>query len=539
MPRLEATTPTTSVRSPRISEPRTTRFTLASAESGAAHNRLIFLGFAAVVLLLILRAIVGVVDHDEDQYLAGAVLAGDALMFRDFMHLQTPLQALLFAPVAAIFDGHVYLALRVANALVGAGLLGAVFFAQRLGGASSPAAFAATLLLFFCQSFQHSASVVRNDVVPAFFSALAIAAAVAAIGSARRAPPLWALAGLLFGLATSSKVSHAFLAVGAGAYLLWLALRGQADRRRWLALAAFGAGGIAGLLPTLYYLAAAPGAFLWGVVEYGARAPFDWYRANGLGELLTLRAKVFGSLDALSQGPALLALAAVAVLTLRLRRREPPIPLLDVLLIAGLIGALLPTPTWTYYFMTLLPPLFIRLGLSLDGWAQLGRGWRLATLTALAISLVLAVDWRTRAALATPLDDTPIGRTHAAGRWIGATLRGLDAQGTIATLAPRVALDSGFPIDPRFATGVFVYRSGDLLPPADHDRFNTVGPASLAASLDRRPPAAILVGYEGGTDRFDIRPDDGLRAYARSRGYLPMRGPDARVELYVNPKRLG
>ena len=86
-----------------------------------------------------------------------------------------------------------------------------------------------------------------------------------------------------------------------------------------------------------------------------------------------------------------------------------------------------------------------------------------------------------------------------------------------------------------FATGVFVYRSGALLSAQDHQRYHTVGPATLAQSLDAEPPAAIIVGYQSTPRPFPIVLDPDLRDYAESRGYRLLHSPLGAAELYVNP----
>ena len=78
-----------------------------------------------------------------------------------------------------------------------------------------------------------------------------------------------------------------------------------------------------------------------------------------------------------------------------------------------------------------------------------------------------------------------------------------------------------------------VYRSADGIDPGLRRRLHVTAPASLAADLDAAPPAAIVTGYEdrGGDTR--VRLDEGLRAYARTRGYALHRSPWGAAELYV------
>ncbi|MBN9940449.1 hypothetical protein JND29_15310, partial [Listeria monocytogenes] len=70
-------------------------------------------------------------------------------------------------------------------------------------------------------------------------------------------------------------------------------------------------------------------------------------------------------------GPALLALVLV-------RRRLMWPGVVEWLVLAGLVAALLPFPTWRQYLLPVLPPLFVVLALVWDR-APPGRGLRILT----------------------------------------------------------------------------------------------------------------------------------------------------------------
>jgi hypothetical protein len=96
----------------------------------------------------------------------------------------------------------------------------------------------------------------------------------------------------------------------------------------------------------------------------------------------------------------------------------------------------------------------------------------------------------------------------------------------VSTLSPHAVLDSGYPFDARFASGVFVYRTADRLPEDKLRRLTSVSPSTLAHVLDENPPAAILVGYER-------RLDAGFRNYAIARGYRVETSPFGKGQLYI------
>src|SRR5258706_6199071 len=97
--------------------------------------------FAALVLLLVLLSLVRPLDQDESQYVGAAALtAKGGLPYLSYAYLQTPLQPLLFGPLAALFGPWAWPGLRIANALLGATAIGLVHRAAREAGAEPRAA---------------------------------------------------------------------------------------------------------------------------------------------------------------------------------------------------------------------------------------------------------------------------------------------------------------------------------------------------------------------------------------------------------------
>jgi 4-amino-4-deoxy-L-arabinose transferase-like glycosyltransferase len=481
--------------------------------SGGAAGALVAAAAALVALSL-----AAPINHDESQYLAAARLAADWRPYADFLHLQTPLQIYLFAPVAAFAGDHMLIALRVLTALIGGATLALVYRSQRMLGVAPAAALACALLLGLCQSFQFGVTVVRNDALPALLEAGGIACAVAALGRAHGRLWLWAAAGALFGGAAATKISYLLPLAGLGVFHL--------IRFRAAEAVAGGAGALIGLAPILIARSAAPEAFDYGVLHYAVQAPFDWYAGAGAGYRLTIASKLWETTKALLAGPAAAAIAWIA--WRRIRNGWPTDPagrLLDLLVLAGLVAALLPTPTWRQYVIPLLPPLFVSLGLELSrgGVSRLALG----TVAAFAaLGLVQPAQWIGGS------EPRPADATREA-HWIGDRLRAAGIAGAVATLSPQVVLGSGAPLDPRFATGPFFYRTGDVLPPDLQRRMHVVSPATVGAFLDEAPPAAIVTGYERDSRGRDLeRP---LREWAAARNYRRERSPFGRAELFLAP----
>src|SRR4051812_38727916 len=158
--------------------------------------------FAALMLWLVALAFVRRLSIDESQYVAATALTAQGLLpYRDFAYLQTPLQPFVFAPLQWLFAGHLLLAMRMANALLGSVTAALVYGAARRAGAREGAALAAAAMLTACQSFTWSVGVARNDMLPAAL----MMGGLWTIGGDRKALSLFG-GGVAFGLAASAKI---------------------------------------------------------------------------------------------------------------------------------------------------------------------------------------------------------------------------------------------------------------------------------------------------------------------------------------------
>jgi hypothetical protein len=403
-----------------------------------------------------------------------------------------------------------------------------VFGCQRRLGVSDRSALAAMTLMTLTQSFLFGATVVRNDILPALLLAAGMYAALSAMAG-RRQVPLWMVAGLAFGASIGTKLSYALPGVGVGIFHVATILR-RRDRVSMIDAVACAFGALISFVPVVALYAEAPASFVYGVIDYGAQGPFQWYRLIGESHRLGLGWKLIDTMAVLLRGPACVALAVVASVLFRRGKRNGPHLLLDLLVIAGLAAALLPTPTWRQYLIPLLPPLFVRLGLAWQEAAPVGR-WRRIAIGAFALSALIGlaqpVQWVSRILAGRANSVTMTQEAH----WIGESLRAARAGGAIATLSPQVTLDSGFALDRRFATGPFAYRTGDMLSDDEQHIFHVLSPRTLDRSLAENPPAALVTGYE--IEPIDL--DAGLRSFAIRNGYRLERSPFGDTELFVRP----
>lgn len=457
-----------------------------------------FAPWSAVLLLLGLLALARPVDHDESQYVAAAVLAGGRLPYRDFAYLQTPLQPLLFAPIAWLAGGGAWIALRLANAVLGALTLLLVARAARAAGATPAMALAAALLMGACDIFLFSAAAARNDMLPA---ALLSGALVAVLAPSTRGRAL--LAGLLLAGAAAAKLSYAAPALAYGAY----ALADRARRPLWLALGALPVALLVGALA-----AAAPEAFAFEVIRFPHAGPADWYaRANPA--KLTLVAKALDAVKFMALGPALLAL------WFGWRGRSP---VLVLFLLAGALASLAPFPTWRQYLLPLLPPLFIQLA---RAWSAVPPGRALRIGTAIFVGAGLSVS--AEAVIGGARQGLAMHRAARESAAIGAAWRGAGAEGPVATLSPHYLPAAGLAIDPLFAAGPFYFRGEGLLGPAAEGRLHLLSAARVANA----PLGPILTGAEP-------QGDPALVAAAHARRYRAVPVHGTRFTLWLPPKPL-
>lgn len=468
----------------------------------------------ALAALLVLLALARPLDHDESQYVAAAVLAQGGLPYRDFAYCQTPLQPMLFAPLAWLFGGLVWPGLRIVNALLGAATVALVAAGARAAGGTPRTALAAAGLFAACDIFLFSTAVARNDMLPAALLALALwRIVVAARGDGGRVGAV--VIGLALAGAAAAKISYAPPAVAFGV----VALCDRRQRPGWIA-----AGAVLPVALVLYCALAAPPAFLFEMIGFPASAPAQYYIADGRGWKLAPSARALDLLKFLALGPALAALWVVA----RARQRDRLALTLDILIVAALVAAILPAPTWRQYLLPVLPPLFVRLVLA----------WRCRP-PGLAQRLVLAVFAGagvapSLAALA-PLarQRLPMAEAVAQSRAIRAAMDRAGVAGPVASLSPQFVAGAGRPIDRRFAAGPFYFRGHGLLDPPAEAAMHLIGMATLAERFRAAPPAAVLVGGEAPWTSGNAATDAMLEQVARGGGWRQVPVPGGRFRLYV------
>ncbi|GIV75676.1 MAG: hypothetical protein KatS3mg050_0070 [Litorilinea sp.] len=199
-----------------------------------------------------------------------------------------------------------------------------------------------------------------------------------------------------------------------------------------------------------------------------------------------------------------------------------PVAVAGLMALTATVTAFTPSPLFPQYFAMPVPFLLLTLaalqGQLLPSQQDILR--RLALVVA-AISVLIILPRHT-GALHNALDPEKAW-SGVAAHDIAYAIRGhlvqaghLDGEASpkVATLSPVYAIEARLDIYPELATGSFVYRIGDLLSPAERERYVATSLSTLHQLLDSDPPAAILITEEGELETP-------LLEYAQSRGYEP------------------
>ncbi len=465
--------------------------------------------FALLFAIFAASALLTQINHDESQYVAASWLARSGLPYRDFAYLQTPLQPLLFAPLAWLAEERLLLVERLVNAALMTAGVWFAWQAMRAASITRRSATIATLAMISTAPLIYVASVARNDALPFACFAGALWQLLSPPSRLRTM-----FIGLLLGAAAAAKISYALPA----AALLGLAIVGPADVRRRLPLGAL----VTGFAPPVILVAAlamlAPGAFLFEVFRYAVDAPRQWYVETGQAYRLTLAGRSADFLRYGFDGTALIALACVGVGAGALgftRLVGPRRVILITMLAAGLLAAFLPTPMQRQYWLPAIPPIFIALGYVLD---KLGTRRPCAALLPVFAIVgwaptvqAAAADWRAR--------ELPVFADARDATSMDALIDAARPTGPIATLRPELFTDTDRALDPRFAAGPFLYRSERLTDLHDARAWKLLDEDD-DAWLRQSPPGAFVFDAPSSLASGDVALERRLEQAAAAAGFV-------------------
>ena len=505
-------------------------------ESTVARSRKAWVILCAIGVMaaLSLRA---PLNHDEGQYIAAADLVARGLLpYRDFPYLQTPLQPILFAPIAWITPGWTLIALRLIDTLCVAAAILLIGKTASALAKDERAGVVAMLLALVTDSVLFAGSIARNDALPLLLLAGALERLYAAPGRLR--PGRGFVVGLLAAAAASVKISYALPAAAICAQATWYALE-PINRRAMLALLA---GSLVGALPTLYLALLAPRPFLFQVYTYSNVAVPAWAALKGQSWRLTFPFRIAEWTANMMQGPLLAMLVMGTVIRWRIKKPEalaqPPIGLGPVVAAAAL-ASLLPMPDLRQYMIPLAAPLipwFIALA-----WPRRYRQRSRWAVLLIALIAGAGVAGSALILIRPNGEEAPL-RVEREAHLIGRIARQSGVT-SIATLEPVHVVDSGIDLDPRFATGQFLFRAGNVPACADPalcpittasiERLGERSPGAILTGTQHKRPATIPGGLDGLLDRWAA--DHRYRAVSINRLNLLWLSPRAAPKSAIPP----
>lgn len=474
---------------------------------------ILFFGF--VLLLGVSRVMRAEYGRDEDQFIASARLLLDhgLLPYRDYPYYHLPYLTILYALLFRLAGEYNLLAARLfsmLSAMVAVTLLFLMtwrFFCQQSLALKWIAAGGSVLFLLANPLFAATSGMAWNHDLSVLCTLGAACLCFEALSHQRS---LWCLfvSGVLLGLAVGTRSS---LLTALPAFLValifsnsWVdSLKEQAAIvGSWKVqnlVFSFLAGFVLILLPLLFFFAISPQQFIFG----------NWIYP-GLNTLYRQIDPAYGPMDlpgkfnylavsVIAQPANLILLVAwlffgvLSVFRL-LRTRDVRSLLLFLLPFFVAIGSFLPTPSWYQYFYAPVPFMLLAISYGLSKLIkQDGSGARqflvLFTLMVAFVNLIHWQDYRRISFLRYPETWRPLS-IHRMGQQIAEAASG----GPVLTFGPLFPLEGGAEIYPAFATGMFNWRTADLLPPEQRQQVGAVGPDELSSLLQDSPPAAILVG---------------------------------------------
>jgi hypothetical protein len=458
------------------------------------------------------------VDRDEHMYLAAAALSAEHTLYADFAFLQMPYSVGVYRAVSAIAPGHwTLLPARAFKILISALMIACLFAVLRRFGARPLLAAALVTLLYQDDLIREMSAFARNyDLAQLCILGGMLALPLRPTDLASRTRLL--AGGLCAAMAVGFKLTYLPLALLLVAWPVLVAPAHRVRRLVWI-----GGGAALGLVPLVLTFARVPAEVLRiNLLDYHF-ANAELHARYGYEPLATLGdrlARAVGGILVATEHRALSALAVFA-LTLNLAQWSRPSSWAPGLrawyvlafLLAALMMAAVPRPIQVPYLAPLLFGLVMFAAVGTHRLAPRGA----QTMLVIALALVALVG-TVRVPLAVDLV-TGVLRHDS---WTGVVTQRTGAQlaslvpraGPVATTHPIFVLESGLPVYPEFATGVFTWRAGELLGPDARSAINAAAPADLEPLFEGRPPQAIVIQTDG-------RWDAPLSEWARQHGWSP------------------
>lgn len=485
-------------------------------------------------------------NHDESMYLSSARLLSQHWMWADFAYLQTPYMAYVYRWGFVLFGtDQTLLAARLMNVIIVLMMLSLIYRLSLRLSADRWLATAFVVLLASNDVFRFNIGFARNYDLPLLLTLGALLIGHAPTGPLPRQMATVAAAGVLVGAAIGTKLTYGLVPV---CFLGPIIVEhGISRRAAWLA-GAFLAGLTAAVLPAVWLGVAAGGDVAlfnnFGYHRLNAlwREGSGFQRGMSLPGKLSVAASVFwGQSSALAALVAVLSVMALRATSASPLRRERAIVALRFgsFVVVSLVMAMIPTPVDRNYFGTFIASLLL-FAAWCHGDLVLHRRRTSVTLAWAVVLMLLVIQTPSdarRMLVSLDPDHWSPTQVRKAASAVRARIPQSFLEMPVATLTPLFVIEAGLPIYPELATGPFTFRIANYLSAAQLKRYRTTSPRDLPALLERVPPSAILVGFEGELDKPFIRYAEDA-GYEKYRHFLE-RAPDPAFgfTLYVRPTR--
>jgi 4-amino-4-deoxy-L-arabinose transferase-like glycosyltransferase len=454
------------------------------------------------------------VGRDEQMYCSGAVLlAQGKMIYRDFSYAaQMPYHPLLCAVLFKLFGTTHYLLVGrivscVCDILVMLGIVGIyrhIFRSFTISGMIL--GLCAVVLYLFNPLVDYANGYAWNHDVVIFCVVLSFWLFIST--DFEQKSKYWRIAaiGALLTFATCMRITTVL--AGLLFFVLLLSVPARSIKEKLKNALPFLLAGVVVSIWPVWVISQAPRVFFLNIVKipmlYG-----QWLREIGMVH------DKFALTRACLTTPGYFVLLVMAVylcLSGFFLRRKLKIPSSINMLLAALLPviffaiALIPPTMWRQYLAVPVPFLVISLAFpllylrKLIDKAGIGRHFKIATGLMICCMLVALfsypfVLYRIPLALV-PERWAPI-EIHKVSEDIAGKLKTQNSK-LILTLAPLLALEGGCDIYPELSAGAIIYRIADSLPAEDRLITRTAGLETLAETLEKNPPSAVILGVEMG-----------------------------------------
>ncbi|MBI2422147.1 MAG: glycosyltransferase family 39 protein [Candidatus Hydrogenedentes bacterium] len=500
----------------------------------------VFVVCAALTLaFLFLEGMTSPLNHDEDHYLAGAVMAKDHAIYQGFTYSAMPLHPMIMgAYLRLVPTEYPFWHFRAASALLMAlgGLF--LFLAVRHTTRNDTVSLILTAFLLFNTLVLYSTNGLISCHIPALTFALGGAWALQhALLERSRA---WAaLCGAFFCLAAGFKLYYFLLLPELLVLFYFVHPGGESPKQRLRLGAAYVIGTLPAGLPTLWVFFHDPHAFMFNNYIFH-QYNTAWRIAIGDLGRISLSSRVGYTLEKLGYtGNAAIAITLIALAiglgrTGLVQRFKAPnaLPLVwAIVAITATIGCMLPRPMHLHYLVFPLP-FYILLAASLYPALEASRLRSVHIALTICALVVLVSGGRylfqeglTGLAPARWIPTT----VHHEARAMATALAHHPEPHLVSTLSPLLVVEAGLPFDQAFSGSAFFYRVGDVIPADVQQQLGLVQDGHGLDHLESLMPAAILTGFEADHEHEFL-------AFAAKHGYAPWHTPIlGQGVLYLRP----